>query len=191
MKSAPFTLCLAISLVGCSRTKPASEDLNADVALRQFLDVRSLIVNKEIPKEDRAYLVTFLEFENGKLARRGGSSCGDAGLLPDRTLKAQLLWSTEKPTILFSASSGASSKSKSDLWQKLDGGWVSSASGVDNGDYEGFTILGFAQSALGRDGGTNSPFDSDFRAALQRHKYVGALALKTFKTHEEAVREAH
>lgn len=190
MNSALSSALLMVCLAACSsRTKNPPEHLNMDSALRQFLDVRSILAIAQVPDTDAAYLLTVFEFEDGKLARRGPSSYGKAEMLPGRTLKAQLLWSTATPTMCLVGSS-MSAKSTSNLWQKLDGGWASSGSGITNGDYEGFRVLGFAQSDLRRDGGKNSSIDPDFRGAVERQKYVGALAIKTFKTQEEASREA-
>jgi hypothetical protein len=177
-------LFLSLCLVGCDRAKRERDSTGPDFALRVFLDVRSIVVSRQMPKKDPVFLVTMLEFEDGKLARRGLASYGKVKSLPGRELKVEVLWSKEKPAVWMFGVMAASTQTE--FWRKLDGTIVSSGA---RGEYNGYKIIAFAYSDVRRDGGTRTPGDDDFEGALARQKYVGALGLKTFKTEDEA-REA-
>ena len=50
----------------------------------------------DVPAGDTDYLITLLEFEDGKLSRRGLSLVGKTDDLGTRTMKPQLLWGTHE-----------------------------------------------------------------------------------------------
>lgn len=186
-----LSLVLSTGLLGCDRTDQHSDPLPVDKALRDFLNVHSLNTIYEIPAGDTAYQVAVLEFEDGKLSRRGLSSLGKIDESGNRTLNVQLLWGTHEGKFKITlVRPGVSAQSESDFWRKLDGGWGSCETKSRQDEHAGFVILGFAQSALDNKGGTNTPTYGEFRDALTEKKYLGALAVRTFKTFEEAEKES-
>lgn len=191
MKTWIFALLPLLFLVACSRTHDKLPDLTIDRGLRALLSVRSLTGVSRIPLEDTAYLVTVLEFEDGKLARRGLATFGKVEHLQERVLMAELLWSTYEgePRVAL-VSGGMSARSRHPFWSKLDGGWASLGPDVHREQFDGFTILGFAESDVTRDGRTNTASGGSFSEALRIKKLVGALALKTYGTFEDASRDA-
>lgn len=186
-----FSLVLVTGLLGCDRTDQHSNPLPVDKGLRGFFNVHSLDAKYEMPAGHTAYQVAVLEFEDGKLSRRGASSLGKMDPSGTRTLHVQLLWGDHdgkfKTALVMPGMSG---QSESDFWRKLDGGWGSCETKSRQDEHAGFVILGFAQSALDNKGQTNTPTYGEFKAALAEKKYLGALAVRTFKTFEEAKKES-
>lgn len=185
-----FIFVLSAALLGCNKTNQHGDGLIADKGLRGFLGVRSLDANYQLPAGDTAYLVTLLEFEDGKLARRGMSSLGKIDQSGSRILNAQFLWGIHegKPRVSL-VTPGTCGRSESDFWRKLDGGWGGCDTNSQRVQHDGFVILGFAQSYLDNKGQTNEVNCGDFSLALTSKKYVGALAVKTFKSIEDANKE--
>ena len=178
-------------LPGCNKVNEQRDDLMLDKGLREFLEVHSLNASYEIPDGDTAYLITHLEFEDGKFTRRGQSSIGKIDQPGSRTLNAQLLWGThEGKSKVVLVMPGRCSRSESDFWRKLDGGWGSCDTNSRRDEHDGFVILGFAQSDLDNKGRSNTAIYGDFREALAEKKFLGALAVKTFKTFEDAKKES-
>ncbi len=71
-----LTALLILVLLPCCKKESDSEgsqniDLNVDHALRSFPYVKTLTGVIRIPKGQASYVITILEFEEGKLARRG------------------------------------------------------------------------------------------------------------------------
>jgi hypothetical protein len=183
-------LAMITGLLGCERKDHHSNQLPVDKGLRDFLKVHSLNATYELPAGHTAYQVAVLEFEDGKLSRRGASSLGKIDESGTRTLNIQWLWGTHEGKFQTSlVMPGMSGQSESEFWRKLDGGWSSCETNSRYDEHAGFVILGFAQSALDNNGQTNTPTYGEFRAALAEKKYLGALAVKTFKTFEDAKRE--
>jgi hypothetical protein len=187
-----FTFIVLAGLPGCNKTNKQSDDLIVDNGLRSFLNVHSINTSYEMPAGDTAYLITLLEFEDGKLTRRGLSSLGTVDQPGNRTLKTQLLWGTHEGKFkLTLAEPGQNAESDRDFWRKLDGGWGSCNANTPRDEHDGFVILGFAQSDLDNKGRTNTAIYGNFREALTEKKFIGALAVKTFKTFEDAKKENH
>jgi len=183
------TLLLVVfaGLLGCDKTNRRHDELPIDQGLRNFLNVHSLNVSYDVPAGDTAYLLTLLEFEDGKFFRRGLSSSGEVGPSDTRTLQAQLLWGTQEGKSRISlVMPGSAGHSDSAFWQKLDDSWRTYNTDTRRDEHDGFVILGFAQSDLDNKGQTNTVIYGDFRKALAEKKFLGALAVKTFKTPEEA-----
>ena len=181
---------LLIALTSCHRTQNTS-DVSADHALREFLGVHALTGVYKIPAHEAGYLVTLLEFTDGKLTERGLSSYGSTEHLASRTLRAQVLWGSPAGSAKVQlALPGMAVSSNHAFWSKLDGGSASIGSDIEPQSYEGFVILGFAESDLTRDGRTNTASGGSFRHAVELKKFVGALAVKSFKSPEEAQKAA-
>lgn len=182
-----FTLIVFAGLLGCNQKNQPHDDLIVDKGLRDFLDVNSINVSYDVPAGDTAYLLTLLEFEEGKFSRRGLSTLGKIDQPDAHTLKVQLLWGTHggKSKISLVMPSRAA-HSESAFLHKLDGGWGYCDTNTRRDEHDGFAILGFAQSDLDKKDQTNTAIYGDFREALAEKKFLGALAVKTFKTFEEA-----
>lgn len=182
-----FTFLFFAGLLGCDKTNRRHDELPIDQGLRNFLNVHSLNVSYDVPAGDAAYLLTLLEFEDGKFSRRGLSSVGKVDSPDTRTLQAQLLWGTHEGKSKISlVMPGLAGQSATAFWQKLDGGWGTCDTDTRRDEHDGFVILGFAQSDLDNKGQTNTAIYGEYRQALAEKKFLGALAVKTFKTFEEA-----
>jgi hypothetical protein len=191
MIKAILTFIVLAGLPGCNKTNQRHDVLITDKGLRDFLDVHSLNVSYNVPSGDTAYLLAILEFEDGKFSRRGLSSLGKVEELDARVLNAQLLWGThEGKSNVALVRPGSTGKSDSAFWRNLDGGWGSCDTNTRRDEHDGFVILGFAQSDLDIKGRTNTAIYGDFRNALMEKKFLGAVAVKTFKTFEDAKRAA-
>jgi len=208
---------LVLSVVNFTASRRSAEETvssiktHTDSAVRRWLNVSSLVANYTFPEDAKFYYVTWLEFDEGKLANEKlimyikGVQLGIMGMTvePDepvnektlrdlleerhphlhkgifeRTLRVELLWSTDTPEILFWIG-GSSVKIPSEFWMKLDGGI---SPNIQEVPYNGFTILGSAASRLNQKGEVTRFITP---LSLEDTKYVGALAIKTFATEEE------
>src|ERR1043166_7617770 len=149
-------VCL-LSCAGCHRGAPV-KTAEGDFALRQFLGVRSINASYTLPSRDTAYLLTLLEFENGKFKQRGLATFGTGEHLASLDLNPQVLWGTcdGKPGVAIFCSAVAA-QSDDDFWTKLNGGWSSTSGDAGTRQqYEAFTILGYAESDVDQAGRTNT-----------------------------------
>lgn len=163
-------------LSGCG--KPPERLTERDQLLRNFLGIRSLVVEQEIPKNRGLIAVILLQFEDGRLVGRGLSNMiGSEFSLPDDILYAEVLWGEIDGSFqLLLGTPGMQTKSSSDFWQRLDGGRARVPS-PQEWQYEdlSFEIVAFAASALGHDGERKEYFDGGFPAVSEATNTWGPL----------------
>jgi hypothetical protein len=164
-----------------------SPDSTRDEGLRAFLGVFSIKGDYQILPGDDRYQVKVLEFEDGKLSEKGiMSSFGSVKNSPSKFLITEILWGDYQGACRVALiSSGGATRIEDAFWKKLDGSW-SSLQPAERVEYQGFVILGFAQSKLTQDGRMNVGSSASFMEAIKQKKFVGALGIRMFKTDEEA-----
>lgn len=152
------------------------------------MGVSSIGGDYTLPEGDKALLSRLLTFEDGKLTRIFGASAGNTEGHPSRTMRVELL-SGEfqgKQRVVMVNPFGASLEQNDDFWKKLDGGWTSFGLSAGRPTYDGYEIIGFAQSNLKQDGTTNNSSGGQFSDVIKDRKFVCALAVKSFKTMDDA-----
>ena len=186
-------IMLAAALFGYDRiTTPAHDQPTPDFALRSFLGVNTLRGEFIVPEGDKIFLVSLLEYKDGKLANKAGSSFGSVEHTAPGPLTAEVLWgkSGDKDWLTLFGPGAAGSQDEDDFWKQLDGGISSIPQGARE-NHDGYEIIGFAESSLQHDGTKSDVNGGTFTSALAERKYVGALGVRTFKTMDEAENAAH
>jgi len=183
---AALTLALVNFCISQRAEKNAASHTDVSFTVRGllgFFGISNLAVNYALPADTNYYGVMSLNFEDGQLISEGWTTfaTGDIPLPKDRRVRAELLWSTTEPKMVW-VFPDATGLWPTDLWMKLDGFRFPN---VKDTQYEGFTILAFASSRLDHDGKENNIGTTDFATELKSKKHVGAIAIKTFKTREE------
>lgn len=182
-------MLLSLAFTGCKPTAPPPV---ADQTLRSLLGVSSLKGNYTLPKDENYYVLTALEFLDGKLVGRPLTQGGVGDFTVSGTISPELAWvkvgNTTSLTLINSTDSGGMTRAEAPFWEKLGGHeWGKAYS--EKLSIGELMITGFAYSKEQRTP-TQTP-DPNLGAlgkAILKYKYVGALAIKTFKT--EAERDA-
>lgn len=183
----PYIILLTLALVSCDKMKVGSSGPDAlviDDGMRALYGVSSIHGSFKAPEGSKYYIITTLEFEDGKLARRGTLLSSSVESLQGKSSSAQFLWDTRdglKSTSLVTA--GSAGRSDSEIWRRM----VSSQSfGDESGpDYDGYKILGMGQSGETRAGVGNMGFGPDLDRALKERMFVGLLVVRFFSSEKE------
>jgi hypothetical protein len=170
---------LALAVAAYVKKPEASPHATEDHALRFFLGINAILANYHLPEDAKYFAVFTLTFADGKLLDKERRAFGETARLERKPFQAEYLWSRKDRTVAL-VTFGAYARTESDFWMKLDGG-VTSGHVVS---YEGYTILGWGFSSMEQEGGKRG-VSPDFLETLRDKKYMGALAIKTFKTQEE------
>ncbi len=183
----PYIFLIALAVIGCEDRKKLqfeTDSLVIDDGLRGLFGVSSICGSCQSPKGMSHYIVTTLEFEDGKLVRRGASTGGSVESLPKGILTAQFLWDANngnERTALVTP--GASSRGDSGFWKRLV---ASNNFGDGSGpEYEGYKIMGMGQSNETRAGIGNMGFGPGLERALKERMYVGVLAVRFFSSQDQ------
>ena len=165
--------------------------LQADSALRSFLDVKSFECNFDVPEGDNHGVITLLRFEDGKFR---GRKYGDAWAF---TLKTG-----EPRSVSFSLLRGRRSEDKmrvvgvtrtsdsettsfrdrdDEFWSKLDG---ASSSPGGSETVRGYRVLGHLSSTMSR-AGKSGQFGS-LELTLEHRQTVAVIGMKTFPDADQA-----
>jgi hypothetical protein len=152
-----------------------------------MLGVRSLSGSFTLPPDAVYYEVVVLDYEDGKLIK-WHSHGGRGPIKPgeDRQARPQLLWSNVGGKMMVCVSEdGSGGPGEDSFWSHLDGGSTSIPNSAD-ATPDGWAVLGFAGSQAPRDPKRKgSGACSNLRYQLEVSKYVGALAVCTFKSEDE------
>ena len=179
-------IVLAIALTSCDRNTNAptgSEGLEIDNGLRGLYSVNSISGSFKAPGGSSHYILTTLEFEDGKLVRRGPMNSSTTESLHGGSSTAQFLWGKQDgKTRTALVTSGGVSRADNDFWSQL----MSSTNFGDGSgpDYEGYKILGMGQSDVTRAGIGNMGFGPDLDRALKERMFVGVLVVRFFPSQE-------
>ena len=190
-----LTLLIALVALGFAvaafvASQRDAKTTQADTTLRKLLAAQSIAIDYIFPKGANYYYLTSLEFEDGKLTPNRAFVCCTQIHTP--SINAEVMWvpgTTKMTTHMPTIRGGKESKGFTmtgfndatlDFWMKLDG----MISNIQD-SYEDYTILGYAGSQETREGLTGYAPAHDFSTALKCRKYVGAVAIKTFKTEKE------
>ena len=183
-----LTFLLLILLPSCNSESDSNDggtiELDIDHSLRQFLEVRSLTGVIKVPKDQAAFLVTTLEFENGELMRTGEPIHNPTEYLPNGLVTAEFLWGQrEGESRTTFVGGGQTSWGANEFWGKLNGG----RSQGGHQQYEGYTVLGMAWSQSRRDGHAVTGGGFGLTRKINEQKFVGALVVKFFDSVEALV----
>ena len=153
-----------------------------DAALRTFFDIKTILLDYRLPDGVKAYCLTVLYFEDGKLVRRGGSVFSTREEKPGFRLQGEFLCNNEGRLMLTTNGSSMTQRAdKNDpFWLKMNTWNAKQVS------YEGYTTFGFVSAGIDQDGNQMLSSTDDFLYELKTKKYVVAPAIKTFKNVEEA-----
>jgi len=136
------------------------------------------------PERSSHYILTTLEFEDGKLARRGPMVSSTTESLHGGSSTAQFLWGKQDgKTRTALVTSGGVSRTDNDFWSSM---MTTTNLGDGSGpEYQGYKVLGMAQSDTTRTGIGDMGFGPDLDRALKERKFVGVLVARFFSTREE------
>ena len=183
----PYILLAAIALISCGRKTNESSGSGTpviDAGLRGLYSVGSISGSFKAPNGSSHYIVTTLEFEDGKLARRGPMVSGRTEGLDGRSSSAQFLWGKhdgKNRTALVAP--GSVSRADNDFWISI---MSTTNFGAESGhEYEGYKILGMGQSDATRAGIGNMGFGPDMNRALKERMFVGVLVVRFFPSEKQ------
>lgn len=178
----------ALALTSCHRNQGATsgaENDGMDLGLRGLYSVSSLHGSFRAPKGSSHYIITTLEFEDGKFSTRGSMTSSSTESLRGGSSTAQFLWGNKdgaNRTALVTKN--GASRGESDFWSSLT---TTISYGDGSGpEYDGYKILGMGQSDETRAGVADMGFGSDLERALKERMFVGLLVVRFFSSGEEA-----
>ena len=182
-----YSFLIAFALISCDRkpqTSPGSETLVIDNGLRGLYSVSSISGSFTPPERSSHYIITTLEFEDGKLVRRGPMVSSITESLHGGSSAAQFLWSRQDgKTRTALVTSGGVNRADNDFWKSM---MTTTNFGDGSGpEYEGYKVLGMAQSDTTRAGIGDMGFGPDLVRALKERMFVGVLVARFFSTSEE------
>ena len=165
----------------------------ADLALRQFQQVRWLGGDYELPPGDDHCAVATLRFEDGRFVGRDYSWTWAAPSGGSRVVPYMVMWGlTPSGPRVVAFSGWVSMSGKGESFVKLDGPIGRSIGQSDIGEVQGYRAIGFAASQELRSGPkTTGGGSADAARAIETHKYVAVLGVKPFATADEARDWAH
>jgi hypothetical protein len=155
-----------------------------DNGLRGLYSVSSISGSFMAPERSSHYILTTLEFEDGKLVRHGPMVSGATEYLDGKSSTAQFLWGKQDgKTRTALVTSGGVSKTDNDFWSSI---MATTNCGDGTGpEYQGYKILGMGQSDVTRAGIGNMGFGPDLERALKERMFVGVLVARFFSSREE------
>ena len=183
----PYIFLVALALISCDTKSQAPSDpgnLVMDVGLRGLYSVSSISGLFKAPEGSSHYIITTLEFEDGKLARRGPMVSSTTESLQGGSSTAQFLWGKQDgKTRTALVAPGSVARADNDFWSSM---MSTSDFGDGSGhEYKGYQILGMGQSDVRRAGIGNMGFGPDLEQALKERMFVGVLVARFFSTREE------
>lgn len=183
----PYIFLVALVLISCDTKSQAPSDpgnLVIDVGLRGLYSVSSISGLFKAPEGRSHYIITTLEFEDGKFARRGPLVSGSTESLRGGSSAAQFLWGKQDgKTRTALIAPGTVARADNDFWSAM---MSTSNFGDGSGhEYKGYRILGMGQSDVTRAGIGNMGFGPDLDRALKERMFVGVLVARFFTTPEE------
>ena len=183
----PYLFLVALVIISCDTKSQAPSDpgnLFIDVGLRGLYSVSSIGGLFKAPKGSSHYIITTLEFVDGKLARRGPMVSGSTEFLRGGNSQAQFLWGKQDgKTRTALVAPGSVARADNDFWSSM---MSTSNFGDGSGhDYKGYQILGMGQSDVTRAGIGDMGFGPDLDRALKERMFVGVLVARFFTTPEE------
>jgi hypothetical protein len=189
---------LTLAAVACSawlvwkdqrRPDPERLSTNADTAVRNFLDLRWLGGDYELPAGEHHCAVGVLEFEDGKFRRRRSGTVFSPKPGESRVVPYYVMWGRgHEGTRVVSGWPGSwMAIPKDTFFANIDSA-VSRAHGpVSLSDIRGYRVIGFAVSQQPRAGHESfATTFADLERALEKRQFVAVLGLKVVPTREEA-----
>lgn len=183
----PLLLTVAVlALTGCKQNQSPFSG-QADLALRQFLDVNWLSGPVTLASGEDIYAVGTHLYEDGKLVEQSWRIWGFLQPGQSRTITPELLWGKlgDSPRTVLSCGGLSSQGIGSPYWTNAIGGIARyHPSQPVQHTPDGCRIVGYAESQLTRSGKLDSVAHGGFDNALREQKYVMALVVRTFPTKE-------
>ena len=170
------------------RPDPARLSTHADIPIRNFLDVKWLGGDYELPANERHCAVMALQFEDGKFRGRSQGTVFSPEPGESRVVPFYVMWGPgPKGTRVISGWPGLWSGSHvNEFFAKIDGGLSRMYRGTPTDEIRGYWVIGFAASQKTRPGIDPGIGFGDLKHAIETREAVVVLGIKPFPTHEEA-----
>jgi hypothetical protein len=171
------------------RPDPNRHSTGADFALRNFLDVKWIGGDYEMPKEEDHCALVVLKFEDGKFRGREGGTVFSPQPGGSRVVPFYVMWGRgPEGTKVVSGQVGFWGTSQKDqFFAKLDGGIGRAYGSTSLGEVRGYRVIGYGfsqQTQAGKERYRN--ISVDLESALDTRQAVVVLGLKPFPTQDEA-----
>lgn len=162
----------------------------ADIPVRNFLEIKWLGGDYELPESDTHCVVAALQFGDGKFRGRYQATVFSPKPGESRVVPFYVMWGPgPKGTRVVSGWPGIwSGAHRSEFFAKIDGGLVRVYGDKSTDEIRGYRVAGFAASRKTRPGIDADIGFGDLNHAIETREAVVVLGVKPFPTQQEAER---